>query len=300
LSPLLFSIVMDWVLKRSMEKHKMGIKWVDGNDLSDLDFADDTVLLSESWAGMQTMTSSLEKEAKKVGLIMNVAKTKIMTVGNWSESAKITVENEVLQECEEFCYLGSTINQDGGCEREITIRLGKANTVFGRLGRLWASKKISVMVKVRLYESLVLAVLLYGAETWPMKQSTTKKLEVAHHRWLRKILHISWKDKVSNERIRLLTRQEKMENIIRERRLRWAGHVMRMDQGSIPKAAVRWTPTNGKRKPGRPRTDWIQTVREDLKRRGACWEQLPELAVDRKTWKELTALCASGTGGSKY
>ena len=64
LSPLLFAIIMDWVLKRSMEK-QAGIKWIDGKDLSDLDFADDIVLLHDSWAGMQAMTSSLEEEAKR-------------------------------------------------------------------------------------------------------------------------------------------------------------------------------------------------------------------------------------------
>ena len=55
------------------------------------------------------------------------------------------------------------------------IRLGKANSVFGRLGRIWASKKISVMVETRLYESQVLFVLLHGAETWPMKKESTRK-----------------------------------------------------------------------------------------------------------------------------
>jgi len=101
-SPLLFSIIMDWILKRSMAKHA-GIKWVDGKELSDLDFADDIVLLHDSWAGMQAMTSLLEDEAKKVGLMLNVAKTKIMTVGNWSASAKIKVGIEGLQDCEDFC-----------------------------------------------------------------------------------------------------------------------------------------------------------------------------------------------------
>jgi len=86
-----------------------------------------------------------------------------VTVGSWSTWAKIKVGSVVLQDCEEFCYLGSTISQDGGCEKEVLIRLGKANTVFGRFGRIWASKKISLLVKVRLYESLILSMLLYGA-----------------------------------------------------------------------------------------------------------------------------------------
>jgi len=61
---------------------------------------------------MQATTSSLEDEAKKVGLMINVPKTKVMTVGNWSTSAKIKVGSEVLQDFEEFCYLGSTISKD--------------------------------------------------------------------------------------------------------------------------------------------------------------------------------------------
>jgi len=64
---------------------------------------------------------------------------------------------------------------------------------------------------------------------------------------------------------------------------------------------VRWIAPTGKRKPGQPSTNWLQTVNEDImKRGGARWEQVPELAADRKTWKELTAQCATGTGGSKF
>jgi len=92
---------------------------------------------------------------------MIVAKTQIMTVGNWSTSAKTTVGSDVWQAfCEEFCFLGSTIRQEG-YEREALIRLGKANAVFGRLGRMWACNMISLLVKVRLYESLVLSVQYY-------------------------------------------------------------------------------------------------------------------------------------------
>jgi len=156
-----------------------------------------------------------------------------MTVSSatWAARSTMTVSS-----------VGSAINNDGGSDREILIRLGKANSAFGRLGRIWASKNISVKVKVRLYEALILAVLLYGAETWPMKQATTKKLEAAHHRWLRKILRISWKDKVTNEKVRALSQQGKLEAVIRERRLRWTGHVMRMEPNRIAKAAVHWIP----------------------------------------------------------
>ena len=70
LSPFLFGIVMDWVLKTSM-KDGGGLDWIDGKQLSDLDFADDIVLLNSSWERMQAMTQSLEEEARKFGLVIH-------------------------------------------------------------------------------------------------------------------------------------------------------------------------------------------------------------------------------------
>ena len=88
---------------RSAGMDQTGIEWVDGKTLSDLDFADDIALLHDSWNGMQTMTSSLHEEALKVGLIVNVAKTKIMKVGDWTSAMGIKVGREELEECDEFC-----------------------------------------------------------------------------------------------------------------------------------------------------------------------------------------------------
>ena len=76
-------------------------------------------------------------------------------------------------------------------------------------------------MKTRLYEALVLSTLLNSAELWPVSVTQMKKiLEVAHHRWQRSILEISWKDKVTNEKVREATALPKLEDIIRCRRLR--------------------------------------------------------------------------------
>ena len=201
LSPLLFGIAIDWVLKTSMVE-MADISWAEAYASSDLDFADDTALLHDSWDEMQTIMSSLENETRKVGLVINVADEnhvdrQLGVIGK--DSCRY------LEECDEFCYLHSTINNEDGCDREIMIRLGKANSTFGRLGRIWASNSISIRIKVRLYEALIFTVLLYGAETRLMKRATTKKLEATHKRWLRKIMRISWEDKVRNEKVRELS-----------------------------------------------------------------------------------------------
>jgi len=88
-----------------------------------------------------------------------------------------------------------------------------------------------------------------------MTKSTSRKLEAAHHSWLRKNLHISWKDKVTNEKVRELPQQGLLEDTIRERRLRLAGHVMRMDSRRIVRQATNWKPIDGKLR--RPNKVWV-------------------------------------------
>ena len=98
--------------------------------------------------------------------------------------------------------------------KDIRVRLGKANGVFGRLTNIWRDNGLSLHTKIRLYEALVLSPLLYGAETWSMSVSNTKKLEAAHHRWQRKILKISWKDMITNKTVRERTGQDTLESIV--------------------------------------------------------------------------------------
>src|SRR6218665_3619016 len=83
------------------------------------------------------------------------------------------------------------------------------------------TKKWVIKTKIRLYNDIVVSTLLYGSETWPMTIANKKRLEAAHHRWLRRILYMSWRDKITNKSIRQRTGQEYIENIIRKRRLRW-------------------------------------------------------------------------------
>ena len=81
--------------------------------------------------------------------------------------------------------------------------------------------------------------LLYSAETWNMTLVNRKKLEAAHRRWLRKILRISWVDRVTNEEVRWRTGQESLETIIRRWRLRWFGHIHRMSASRLAHQALK-------------------------------------------------------------
>src|SRR3984885_2110199 len=291
LSPIIFAMVVDWVMKRASKDNNCGVQWINGGRLKDLDVADDIALLDNTWNGMKELTSKVQEEAAKVGLTINAEKTKIMKIGKWLDTEEIMIENKEIEVVDTFCYLGSSMKADSSCDEEIRVRIGKANTAFGRLEKIWKTSGLSIKIKIRLYEAVVVSTLLYGAETWPMSVVNGKRLEAAHHRWLRRILHVSWRDKVKNDTIRRITGQETMENIIRKRRLRWMGHVIRMDEARIAKQVMNWKP-EGRRGRGRPRKNWPGTIKEDLKCMDMTLEEATQLAVNREEWRSCIARCA--------
>jgi len=109
---------------------------------------------------------------------------------------------------------------------------------------------------------------------------------------------ISWKDKVSNKSVRAQPQiqLEKIDVIVKERRLRWLGHVLQMDDSRLPRQAVHWDISGTKRKPGKPRKNWIDTIQHDLKSNSMTWEVLQQLAVNREGWRRRVAQCVFDTG----
>ena len=152
-------------------------------------------------------------------------------------------------------------------------------------------------MKTRLYEAIVLSTLLYGADVWPLTATLTKRLDAAHHRWQSSILSISWTGRITNVEVRTRTRQQTMDNILRERRLRWLGHVICMDHQRIPQQALYWQIRGYKRGPGRPRANWRSTVNKDLQKMGFTWEEAEVAALDRHRWRRSVAQCVQLDAG---
>jgi len=174
-SPLLFAIVMDWVMRQSTISRDFGLIWVDGARLTDLDFADDVVLIDSDVKRLQELTTVVEQEASKVGLCVNSNKCHVMVSGGWEGNADIYASGANIETVENFCYLGSYISSTGNCDQEVNVRIGKAAGIFSKLGKLRKSTKISLPVKTWLYEALVLSTLLSSAELWPVSVTQMKK-----------------------------------------------------------------------------------------------------------------------------
>ena len=168
--------------------------------LEDLEFADDISLLSRKQQDAQEKLRRAAEEARKTGLQINTGKTEAMCINN-KQADPLRLHQENIKEVEQFVYLGSVVNKDGGTEEDIRCRINKARYAFNTLRKIWRSTALSVQNKIRIFNSNVKSVLLYGSETWRITKTSTQKLQTFTNRCLRNILNIRWPEVISNEEL---------------------------------------------------------------------------------------------------
>ena len=158
LSPFVFLLAIDWVMRETTEEERNGIQWTLFDHLDDLDFADDLVLLSHNHKQMQGKTTALQTTASKIGLKLNTEKTKMMRI-NTSRTEPIRLGNNEIEDVTSFTYVGSIVDTTGGTDQDIKIRIGKARTAYIILRKIWNSRELSRPTKIRTFNSNVKAVL---------------------------------------------------------------------------------------------------------------------------------------------
>ena len=111
------------------------------------------------------------------------------------------LEGEEIEGKNEFTYLGSKISVNGGSDEDVDARIKKARYVYIQLKSIWRSKQISLKLKLRLFESNVKSILLYGCETWKTSKQIGKKLQSFVNRCLRNIMGIWWPEIITNKEL---------------------------------------------------------------------------------------------------
>ena len=179
----------------------------------------------------------------------------------------------------------------GGTEADVKKRISKARVAFHLLRNVWRSKVIGETTKIRLFNTNVKSVLLYGAETWRINKTTLKRIQTFVNHCLRRILQIHWMDRVSNKDLWDRTHQAQIEIEILKRRWGWLGHTLRKPSTNITRQVLMWNP-QGKRKRKRPKNTWRLDLEADIKQTGNGWQQLERIAQDRRRWRNVVdGLC---------
>lgn len=259
--------------------------------IRDLLFADDCGLFTNTAEDMQLLLNSFAVSARRFGLTINVRKTQILCLpvhGIPAIPPSIIVNGNNLEVVDSFTYLGSNVATDCSLDTEITSRIAKATQAFGALhSKLWNKRGIRCQTKLQVYQSVVLSTLLYASETWTYYRRHIRMLDRFHQSCLRKILHIRWQDRISDVEVLQRANTTGIEAMLMKVQLRWAGHVVRMDDKRLPKQVFYSQIKNAKREPGGQKQRYKDNLKATLKTCQINITNWEDLSRDRSNWRHL-------------
>ena len=150
-----------------------GIK-IAGRNINNFRYADNTTLMAESEETLKSLLMKVKEESEKVGLKLNIQKTKIMVsspITSWE------IDGETMEIVSDFIFLGSQIIADGDCSHEIKRRLLLGRKVMTNLDSILKSRDITLSTKVHLVKAMVFPVVTYGCESWTIKKAERRRID---------------------------------------------------------------------------------------------------------------------------
>ena len=177
LSPCLFNLYAEYIMRNAGLEEAQAVIKIAGRNINNLRYADHTTLMVESEGELKSLLMKVKEESEKVGLKLNIQKTKIMA------SAPITsweIDGETVETMSDFIFGGSKITADGDCSHEIKRCLLLGRKVMTNLDSILKSRDIALSTKVHLVKAMVFPVVMYGCESWTIRKMSTKELMLSN------------------------------------------------------------------------------------------------------------------------
>ncbi|KAK3561048.1 hypothetical protein QTP86_026390 [Hemibagrus guttatus] len=218
LSPFLFAIVMDQL----SEEVRQESPWT-------MMFADDIVICSDSREQVEENLERWRFALERRGMKVSRSKTEYMCVNEREGSGTVRLQGVEVKKVQEFKYLGSTVQSNGECGKEVKKRVQAGWNGWRKVSGVLCDQKISARIKGKVYRTVVRPAMLYGLETVSLRKRQESELEVAELKMLRFSLGVTRLDRIRNEYIRGTAHVGRLGDKVREARLRWFGHVQRRE-----------------------------------------------------------------------
>ena len=206
-----------------LEEAQAGIK-IARRNINNLRYADDTTLMAESEEEVKSLLMKGKEESEKVGLNLNLQKTKIMASGpitSWE------IDRETGETVSDFIFLGSKITADGDCSHEIKTHLLLERKVMTNLDSILKSRDITLSIKVCQVQAMVFPVVMYGCESWTIKKAEHQRIDVYELWYWRRLLRAPWTTRRSKQSILKETSSEySLEGLMLKLKLQYFGHLM--------------------------------------------------------------------------
>jgi len=187
----------------------------------------------------------------------------------------VRTDNSTFERVEEFKYFGTTLTNQNSIAEEIKRRLRSGSACYHSVQNCLSSRLLPKNLKIKIYRTIILPIVLYGCETWSLALREERKLRVFENMVLRRIFGPrrdevtgEWR-KLHNEELNDLYSSPNIVRVIKSRRMRWAGHVARMGEKRGVCRVLLGKP-EGRRPLGRPRRRWVDNIRMDLQEANAC------------------------------
>ena len=168
LSPCLFNFYAEYIMGNAgLGEVQAGIK-IAGRNINSLRYADDTTLMAESEEELKSLLTKVKVESEKVGLKLNIQKTKIMAsspITSWE------IDGETVETVSDFIFLDSKITADGDCSHEIKRHLLLGRKIMTNIDSILKSRNITLPTKAHLVKAMVFPVVMYGCESWTVKKA---------------------------------------------------------------------------------------------------------------------------------
>ncbi len=271
LSPFLFAMVMDRLTDGIREEPP----WT-------MMFLDDIVMCSESREQVEVSLERWRFALERRGMKVSRSKTEYMCINGREGSRTVQLQGADVMKVDEFKYLGSVVQSNGECGREVKKRVQAGWSGWRRVSGVICDRRIPARVKGKVYKTVVRPAILYGLEVVALTKRQEKELEVAELKMLQFSLRVTRMDRIRNEHIRGTAQVGQFVDKVREARLRWFGHVQRRDAGYIGRRVLRMEPP-GRRRRGRPKRRFMDVAMEDMRVVGVTEEN----AEDRAKWRRM-------------
>ena len=203
-------------------KAQSGIK-IAGRNVNNLTYADATILMAES-EELKSFLVKVKAENEKVGLKLNIQKTKIMASGpinSWQ------IDGETVETVVDFIFWGSKITADGDCSHEIKRPLLLGRKVMTNLDSILKNRDITLSTKVHLVKAMVFPVVMYGCESWIIQKAECRRIDAFELWCWRRLLRVPWTARRSNQSIlKEISPGISLKGMMLKLKLQYFGHLM--------------------------------------------------------------------------